>query len=84
MKLSEQELIEKLSRRTLLREEAVRRVIQELKQIIEDEVIREGKRLNLRGLGTFRLVVRKIDGKRIKHLSFITSKAIKDWYREYV
>ncbi len=84
MKLSEQELVEKLSRKTLIREEAVRKVIQALKEAIEEEVIRDGKRVNLRGLGTFRLVIRRIDGKKVKHISFITSKAIKDWYREYV
>ncbi len=84
MKLSEQELIEKLSRRTLIREEAVKRVLQALKETIEEEVIREGKRLNLRGLGTFKLATRRISGMRVKHLSFVTSKVLKDWYREYV
>jgi len=83
MKLSEQELIERISRRTLIREEVVRKVIEELKVAVEDAVLRDGKSLNLRGLGTFKPVKRRIGGKIIKHISFTTARALKDWYREY-
>jgi len=84
MKLSEQELIQRISRKTLIREEAVRKVLSTFKEAIEEAVMREGKRVNLRGLGTFKPATRRIDGKVIKHISFTTAKTLKDWYREYV
>ena len=84
MKLSEQELIEKVSRKTLLREEAVRKILEALKETIEEEVLREGKKITLWRFGVFKPALREIDGKRIKYISFSTSKVIKDWYREYV
>ncbi len=84
MRLSEQELIERISRKTFIREEAVRKVIEAFKETIEEEVLREGRKITLWRFGVFKPAMRKIDGKRIKYISFSTSKVIKDWYREYV
>ncbi len=84
MRLSEQELIERISRKTFIREEAVRKVIEAFKETIEEEVLREGRKITLWRFGVFKPAIRKIDGKRIKYISFSTSKVIKDWYREYV
>ena len=84
MRLSEQELIEKISRRTFIREEAVRKIIEAFKETIEEEVLREGRKVVLWKLGVFKPAVRRIDGKKIRYISFSTSKVIKDWYREYL
>ena len=84
MRLSEQVLIEKISRKTFIREEIVKKIVEAFKETIEEEVLREGKKVSLYRFGVFKPVERKIDGKRIKHISFSTSKVIKDWYREYV
>ena len=84
MRLSEQELIERISRRTFVREDVVRKVIEELKTIIEEEVLREGKKVVLRRFGVFKPAKRRMKGMKIKHISFSTSQVIKDWYREYV
>ena len=84
MRLSEQELIERISRKTFIREEAVKKVIEAFKEIIEEEVIREGRKVTLYRFGVFKPVKRKIKGKIVKHISFSTSKIIKDWYSEYV
>ena len=84
MRLSEQELIERISRKTFIREEVIRKVIEAFKETIEEEVLREGRKITMWRFGVFKPAIRKIDGKKIKYISFSTSKAIKDWYREYL
>ena len=84
MRLSEQELIERISRETLIREEAVRKILEAFKDTVEREVLKEGKKITLWRLGVFKPALRRINRRKVKYISFSTSKVIKDWYREYV
>ena len=74
------ELIKEISKKSHIKEETIKEVIETMKEVIEEKVMKEKKKVQIRGLGTLKLVERKIAGKKVRHISFVTSRRLKQWY----